>query len=659
MYRGFDERLHRPVALKIMHPHLADNPEFISRFSREARSAARLTHPHVVSLYDQGEDRGRVYLAMQLVEGGTLRDELRSEGPLPLKRALRVGRDVLSALDAAHRSGIIHRDIKPENVLVNREHDILVADFGLARAVGSATTSATGTMLGTVAYVSPEVVTRGVSDARSDLYSWGIMMFEMLTGRTPFQGDSAVHIAYKHAHDDIPAPSHYAPELPPSIDALVTWAAARLPSSRPARAHEVLLALDEALDTLTPAQLSARAPRASATTEDDGTAGMPALTRHFDASAPEDDTSRTPARDEPRKPAGILAAFVASTRAAGAEGEGERGAQARVFTPAAVDADDESIREVSVPARTRPAGWHTRGKRTSSVFRAASIAALIVGLGTMGVAGQQWYVNDGPGSVRTVPLLAGASLTDAESALKADGLKISTTTSFSDSVPKGHVIEASPVPGTEVKRGDSISVKVSQGEKLFPIPDIAGKPADEARTALTELGFVVTEDTEYSDDVPQGAVIRHEATGPALASGSPVTMIVSDGPEPIEIPRVVGQGKAQARKALEDAGFTVAVSQAHASKTPAGAIASQNPASGTGTRGQKITIVESLGPDMVKVPDVFQKPEAEAKAALEAAGLKPSVQYDRGKPVLGLVYQQSVAGGQEAERGSTVTINVF
>lgn len=295
VYRGFDERLHRPVALKIMHPHLADNPEFISRFSREARSAARLTHPHVVNVYDQGEDQGRVYLAMQLVEGETLRDELRRDKTLSLKRALRVGRDVLAALDAAHRSGIIHRDIKPENVLVNAERDILVADFGLARAVGSATTSATGTLLGTVAYVSPEVVTRGVSDARSDLYSWGIMMFEMLVGRTPFQGDSAVHIAYQHAHEDIPAPSQFASGIPASVDSIITWAASRLPASRPTRAHEVLLALDEALDTLSPTELAYRAHPAPNVKANAETAGVPRLTRQFSPSTARTDSASSPA----------------------------------------------------------------------------------------------------------------------------------------------------------------------------------------------------------------------------------------------------------------------------------------------------------------------------------------------------------------------------
>lgn len=689
VYRGFDERLQRPVALKIMHPHLAENPEFISRFGREARSAARLTHPHVVSLYDQGEDQGRVYLAMQLVEGDTLRDELRREGPLTLKRALRVGRDVLSALDAAHRSGIIHRDIKPENVLVNTEHDILVADFGLARAMGSATTSATGTMLGTVAYVSPEVVTRGTSDARSDLYSWGIMMFEMLTGRTPFQGDSAVHIAYRHAHEDIPAPSQFFPELPSSIDALVTWASARLPASRPARAHEVLLALDEALDTLTTTQLNSRAPRDTRSYVDQDTAGILAATRGLEGLTPSPAPPTAPDEDSRAKGAGLFPAFLSAAAAAP-----EDAPSARTFHPHIADeADakassdsvpveeaeasardgggttpgentdttpsDESIREVALAARRRRVGWRTPSPRRSPLLGLVALAVLVLGFGSLGAAGAQWYNDVGPGADRTVPLLAGASLADAESALKADGLSLSTRDSFSDSVPKGHIIEASPSPGSVIKRGDPVIVVVSLGEYLIPVPDVKGKNADEARTQLTDLGFAVTQTSENSDTVAKGTVIRSEASAAQLAEGSPITLVVSEGPEQIEIPNVIGQGRAQAVKNLEAAGFTVKATQAHASRTPAGAISAQNPNSGMGVRGQTISIVESLGPDLVKVPDVFQKPEAEAKAALEKAGFTVKVTYEKGTPVLGLVYAQSVAAGEQAERGSTITIQVF
>lgn len=683
VYRGFDERLHRPVALKIMHPHLADNPEFITRFSREARSAARLTHPHVVSVYDQGEDQGRVYLAMQLVDGETLRDELRRDGTLTLRRALRVGRDVLAALDAAHRSGIIHRDIKPENVLVNSERDILVADFGVARAVGSATTSATGTMLGTVAYVSPEVVTRGVSDARSDLYSWGIMMFEMLTGRTPFQGDSAVHIAYQHAHEDIPAPSSLAPQVPASIDALITWAAARVPASRPARALEVLQALDEALDTLTPEQLSTRAPLPS--TDHPGrdltTSNVPRLTRDID---PLDSAGPAPAGSAPSgaaaggfgaatgidllditpEPAPVehdyagLTAFLASTRGAGSDGADERGTQMRQFT--AVDPDaDESIRELSLRARTRAVGWRTRRPRHSPLMSLLALVALAAALVGLAVAAQQWYVSMGPGADRAVPILAGASLEDAESALTSSGLEIATMEAFSEDVPEGHVISSDPGAGTVVKRGSTVRVVISKGEQLFAVPAVDGTPVAEARAALEALGFTVSEEREFSDTVPKDAVIRHEATADALPQGAPVTLIVSDGPEPLPIPSTVGQTREAATASLEGAGFTVSATTAYSGSVPSGSVISQEPGSGTGVRGQEVSIVVSQGPEMLTVPNVFQKPEAEAKAELEAAGFTVSVVYDRGTPIFGLVYQQSTAGGAQAPRDSTITINVF
>ncbi len=672
VYRGFDERLHRPVALKIMHPHLADNPEFISRFSREARSAARLTHPHVVNVYDQGEDQGRVYLAMQLVEGETLRDELRRDKTLTLKRALRVGRDVLAALDAAHRSGIIHRDIKPENVLVNAERDILVADFGLARAVDSTTTSATGTMLGTVAYVSPEVVTRGVSDARSDLYSWGIMMFEMLVGRTPFQGDSAVHIAYQHAHEDIPAPSQFAPGVPASVDAIITWAASRLPASRPTRAHEVLLALDDALDTLSATELAYRATPAGDTSEGESTAGIPRLTRQFPAgatrgaspSAQDSPSSATHEAHDDSEPAKLfwedhatVASGIAATGSAAAavRKRFEPGEQASESTE-----PDESVREVSLTGPRRSRGVHTRESRPSPLLRTLAIVSVLALLAALLFGAFRWYNTDGPGGVRTVPLIAGATLSDAEAALEAEDLTVTTVQSYSEDVPAGRVISADPATGTEIRKGKPVRLTLSLGKELFDVPQVKGQAVSDATSALRDADFTVTETRAYSSDVPKDSVISQDPADTSLPHGATITLTVSDGPEPVEVPSVAGSQRKAATKAIEDAGLVPKINEQYNSNVPAGQVISQDPAGATSALpGSEVKVSISLGPNLVDVPDVFRKSEADARAALEGAGLKVDVVYERGTPVFDLVSQQSQPGGTKVPRGSTVTITVY
>ena len=263
VYEAHDSRLDRVIALKVMHASLADDDEFVSRFIREAHSAARLSHPNVVAVYDQGADQGHVFLAMELVRGRTLRDLIREHGHLSPRQSLEVLEPVLAALGAAHQAGIIHRDVKPENVLISDDGRIKVADFGLARAVTGHTshTTASGVLMGTVAYLSPEQVERGVADPRSDVYATGILLYEMLTGLKPYDGETAIQVAYRHVHDDVPPPSQLVPSTPAELDALVARATSRDPEKRPADARKMLaevsttrrLLSDGELDTLGPA----------------------------------------------------------------------------------------------------------------------------------------------------------------------------------------------------------------------------------------------------------------------------------------------------------------------------------------------------------------------------------------------------------------------
>lgn len=243
VYRGLDTRLDRPVAVKVMSPQYVADPTFLSRFEREARLAASLGHPGVVAMYDQGQDGDLVFLVMELVDGGTLRDLIRERGPLPVPVVLAVLDPLLDALAAAHAAGLVHRDVKPENVLISARGSVKIADFGLVRAVGSQTVATGDVILGTVAYLSPEQVATGVSDARTDVYAAGIVAFEMLTGRPPFEGDNPMSVAYQHVHSDVPAPSTRVDDVPAQLDELIVAATARNPDDRPRDASAFLAEL--------------------------------------------------------------------------------------------------------------------------------------------------------------------------------------------------------------------------------------------------------------------------------------------------------------------------------------------------------------------------------------------------------------------------------
>jgi len=674
VHRGHDERLDRVVALKIMHPHLAMDEDFRRRFGREARSAARLAHRNVVGVFDQGEDEDRIYLAMELVEGETLRARIVQQQRLTLRESLEITAQVLQALVAAHQAGIVHRDIKPENILIDREELVKVADFGLARATGSNNSSASAALLGTVAYISPEVVTRGHADERSDLYSLGVVLFEMLTGRQPFLGEQPVHIAFQHVHEDIPAPSAIVSGIPRELDSLVTWAAARPVEQRPATAADLLRAVQDLTATLPASVLDSRPePREAADTAD-----VPRLTTSLEEVASEldhgprafpaallggaefDAEAEAPAEDDLED----SAAPAGQEPEAGMDPSGTSTGEADPGSDPAQDrsAGEDARRVVVMQAPRTPRGRHlTQGtRRRSRPMALLAVLSLIAALAVGGFSGADWYLNTGPGADRTVPLVTGTPLADAEAALTSSGLSLSTEEQFDDTVPAGHVISASPSTGTTVKKGTDVQVVVSKGEQTFPVPQLVGTELDEARTEAEALGLeLVEDDPAYSETVPEGEIISQSANADALPAGGEVHVVVSQGRQPITVPDQTGRSGGAARTALEEAGFEVTSAQAHSGSVPQGAVISQSPASGTLFRGDSVHLVTSLGPEMISVPDVFRQPEAEAKATLEAAGFAVSVVHDKGDPVFGLVYEQSAAAGSELEKGSTITIKVF
>ncbi|MFE9888641.1 Stk1 family PASTA domain-containing Ser/Thr kinase [Streptomyces scopuliridis] len=603
VYRAVDTRLDRVLALKVMHPALAADATFVERFIREAKSVARLSHPNVVAVFDQGAEGAYVYLAMEYVAGCTLRDVVRERGALRPRAALDILEPVLAALGAAHRAGFVHRDMKPENVLIGDDGRVKVADFGLVRAVGDVTNT-TGTVLGTVSYLAPEQIEYGTSDPRVDVYACGVVLHEMLTGAKPHGGDTPAQVLYRHLNEDVPAPSAAVPGLAVELDELVAAATARNPEVRPADAVALLALAREARAALTDAQLDAVPPQA---------------------------------RPEPEEGAGATSRTTVIPRV-------------RPVEPAEDETPNRTSRLEMAPGSDRPTG------RRPVMPRRGVIAAVVAVLLVLGVGTGVWYINSG--QFTRVPSLLGQSEQEARKRLSDAGLEVKVSRGFSDSFDRGTVMGSDPAPRERIRGNGSVTVVISRGPEIVKVPDLESMPLGEARRALKKVGLaagVVTR--EFNDNVQQGAVIRSApASGSEMRPDSGVALVVSKG-SPVDVPDVTGQSVRDATAALEDKGLTVKVAAERVnSPEDAGSVARQSAAGGDRlARGDTVTLTVSKGPRMISVPDVTGKKTGEARQLLEAAGF--AVTVDRGFPFLGdTVDKQSVEGGQEAPEGSTITI---
>ena len=598
VYLALDTRLEREVALKVMRPGLAADETFVSRFRREARSAARLSHPHVVAVFDQGEDDGSMFLAMEYVPGQTLREVMQAEGPLTPRAALDIMDPVLQALSAAHRAGIIHRDVKPENVILREDGTVKVADFGLARAVTTQTTTAqTGMLLGTVAYLSPEQVERGIADARSDVYAAGLILFEMLTGTKAFTGDSPIHVAYQHVHGSIPAPSSRVESVPSELDTLVALATARDPDQRPADAGEFLSEVRKARAALSPTDLDHRPEGAAA---EDGGLSTVAVAR----------TTALPIGERPSAPEPTRATSGST------EGAGRGG---------------------------RPWKW-------------AVAALLLLAAATAGA----WYFTMGPGSPTVVPVVVGQTFAQAQSRLSAAHLDAKRVDAFDERVGRGLVISANPGAGAEVGRSTAVVLTVSKGPERYAVPTLVGSTATEAKARLAEKRLTLGGSSEaYDEKIPAGQIVSSTPrAGTQLRRGTAVTIVVSKGRQPIDVTDYTGKPADQAVAALTDAGLRVdATKQEFSTDVPKGSVISQSPATGTLFRGDQVTLVVSKGPEMVSVPNVQGKQLRQARTILEDAGFQVRVENFMGG-LFGTVRSQSPAGDAKAPKGSTVTLVV-
>ncbi|GAA1747472.1 Stk1 family PASTA domain-containing Ser/Thr kinase [Streptomonospora arabica] len=565
VYVAHDTRLDRRLACKVMHPSLAQDPSFVRRFINEAHSVAKLSHPNVVQVYDQGTDQGHVYLAMEYVPGRTLRDMLNARGRLSPSDAVEVISPVLAALGAAHQAGLVHRDVKPENVLLTEDGRVKVADFGLARAVESSqqATTKTGTVMGTAAYLAPEQIERGAADARTDVYAAGIMLYELLTGAQPHTGDTPISIAYQHVNEDVPRPSRAVPGLPPQIDTLVTRATERDPSYRPGDAGQYL-----------------------------------ALVLNTKSALP----------------------------AAGAA-EAAHGGHTAAPPPASDGSNDTLVVETGGPAgeEAAPAFRGGRGRRSRLRLDYRSYPMMIVAgvLAVVLLVFGWWFL---VGRYEPVPEVVGMHESGARAVLGDIPVQIETSDKrvYSEE-SAGSVAKLEPAVGERILPGDTVKLFLSKGPQTVEMPDLVGQSAGDARAALEDQGFaeVVEQETE-SQDQPAGTVISTDPeAGTDADREEPVTLSVSAG---FEVPQVEGMQQDQAETALQDAGLQVSVTEEPSEDVPEGEVVSQDPPGGeTVSSGDTVTITVSSGPAAIGIPDVTGWNVNDAKKKLEELGFKVKV----------------------------------
>lgn len=618
VYVAQDERLERPVALKVMHPHLAESDAFVERFHREARAAARIVHPGVVSVFDQGVVSGQGFLVMELIDGTNLRALLNAQGAFTIPQALRYTTDILEALRAAHRMGVIHRDIKPENILVPTDGPAKVADFGLARAVSEGSTSATGNMLGTVAYIAPEIALTTEANARSDLYSVGIMLYEMLTGAVPWADESPLQIASHHVSEDVPSPSATLPWIPREIDDLVAALTARNPANRCADASD-------ALDLVA---------RAAASIPSD-IANRRAEVAHEDSRS----GSETTALNTEVMPTQLTQAMPAPA----------------ITTATALPT--ATTVHTSTPTETPSAG-ELPAKMSTRAILLAVIAFLLIVAASFG--GSWWWTEYGPGSYLTMPTTTGRDLADVQADLGAIGLASSVEEEFSDDVQSGIVTHSDPDGGSSVHKSTNVQLYVSKGIDMKDVPNVVGKGQDEASRTLADAGLALGAVTDaYSEEVPPGQVISQSvAAGTSLAHDSTVDVVLSKGREPRTVPTLTGKGASAAKSSIEALGLVASPTEAYSDTVPEGQVISQQTREGsTVYRGDSVSYTVSKGPEMVTVPDVVGLQRQEAHDKLEGAGF--TVQEDL---ILGgffnTVRSSDPAGGSKVKKGSTVTISI-
>ena len=633
VYEALDTRLDRTCAIKVMHHGLGDDVAFADRFKREARAAARLNHPNVVNVFDQGDDPeidgGTLYLVMELVPGHTLRDVIRDDAPMPAAKALAIMEPVVSALAAAHRSGLIHRDIKPENVLIADEESsgrVKVADFGLAKAVSADTqhTATGGVIIGTVSYLAPELVVDGTSDARADVYAAGVVLYELLTGEKPHAGESPIAIAYKHVHEDVPPPSRLAPGVPPYVDALVARATARDRAQRPADAGVLLHQLHRVSQAL-----------AGGVRDDEE------LTADLALPAPKAEPSE-PVTDDTN-------AFEILPIAEPFEAAGP--AAPPVFEPQslAVPPSEPPVRVLTHPAGPR------RSRRGPALLAVALAIAVAAGLGAY------WF-----GWARYTATPGVIGLTQHAATVKLDhaGLDVKIgDPSYSEDVPEGRVVGTNPAPGARVLDHGTVTLSISLGKERYAVPKVARMTVDQAQDALLRQHLTYGRSfLRYDDSAPQGMVLgSNPAAGHREPRGFQVDLVVSRGPRPIHVRDWTGRSADRAVRVMRAQGLQVDTGdQQFSDSVPRGHVIAQDPVAGRVVhRGDTVSLTVSKGPELVQIPGNLRAMGVDAATAL-LEGLGFQVKVERSDIYLGLGYvaDSDPSPGSMARKGSTVVLKI-
>ena len=613
VYLATDLRLERRVAIKVMHGHLADDSQYKARFIQEARSAARLAHPNVVNVYDQGQDGETAYLVMEYLPGITLRDLLMEHKVLTTMQAMDIMEAILAGLAAAHKNGIVHRDLKPENVLLADDGRIKIGDFGLARAA-SANTATGNALLGTIAYLSPELVTRGVADTRSDIYAVGIMLYEMLAGEQPFKGEQAFQIAHQHANDTVPTPSTKNPRVPAELDELVLWATARDPDQRPRDAKAMLDQLHE-----TEALLRLDEPATAAT----------ALQRTM-----------------------IMPSAVASPSSTG---------DTQILTP--------KVRHRTGPILTETANALAlkSDRRRRKGFWLFALVIVVTAL----VGGTAWYFGTGPGAQIAIPNLAGQTPAAASAALTRLGLTVNPKNGATPSlsVAKDSVAETTPAIGTRVAKNSKVTLLISTGPRNIAVPTLVGEAQNAAIQKIKDAGFRYESkgsskqfDAKISKDTviaAFGANALDLATVKTYGENQPISLVVSAG----AIPDVAGRSVKDATSTLLEVGLTATPGRENYSDTvPKGNVIGIDVADGAVIRpGDPISLTISKGKEQIAVPDVVGMSWDKAKKALTDANF--TFTYDNKVaadtlPTFFQVVTTNPAFGQSADKGSNVKVTL-
>ena len=598
VYRGTDLRLGRTVALKVLGGVLVNDPDFVERFTQEARATAALTHPNVVAVHDQGIGEGFPFLVMEFVQGRTIREVMAQSGPFTSAHALEIISSVLAGLSAAHDAGFVHRDIKPENVLITNDGHIKVTDFGLARVISDTPVSdSTGAvLLGTMAYLSPEQVQQLAVDQRSDVYSCGILLYEMVTGLVPFTGSSPLDVAYQHVNSSVSAPSAIQPDVPPAVDHLVLSATNKNPNDRIQSAREFREGVIRAISAV---------PSAEAL------------------------TTAIPLNNTQVIPTPVRGAH----RATGA-----------------------------VPLQKPNPGIGASGIHRSNPRKSRSrlIAPLLVAASLI-IGGLGWY--QFTGSYEVVPPVAGLTAEEATVILAPLELGVEIVEEFSEDIPVGVVIRTDPASGEKARKGTPVKLFVSKGQERYLIPsDLAGKDPKDATAALEALTLVIAGTNEVFDElIPIGKVVSTDPVGgTSVKRETPITLLVSKGPAPVELPPIIGTLLVDANPALAAIGLTTQTIEEKFDDSVAGTILSTDPIPGTTVpKGTVIKVVVSKGPVLVEVPNVEELSTAEATAILEAAGFKVKIVNKFSIVKRDEVYAQIPAARNMAPKGSVVTIEII